>query len=707
MSLRDDVLRLLAEDGPVARRLAGFAPRPAQLEMAAATADALEDGDGRLVVEAGTGTGKSLAYLASAVLYEGPVAVATGTKALQDQLIERDLPLVIEAVQEMTGKERRAALMKGRANYLCVLRYDRFAKQPRFLFREDAGAWPALEKWAQVTETGDRAELDTLPDGWSTWSELDSGADTCLGGKCPDWERCWVVKMRRRAQDADIVVANHHLLCADARVRLEGMPESSQTPGEDPGRGSYGQVLPDVDALIVDEAHSLPDVASEYFGVQLASSRIERLVRDTKGLAERLPAEKRLPLLGSMERAQEALASVFDAVAPLAEAGERTRLDDPPADARDLARLAADSFGELTQRLDGVTDDAEAELSADGAFARALVRRADQIVQEAEFLLTAAPSDPRFVSFVEPRRRGLALCATPIDVADALAQTLFADARPLVLTSATLAVEGSCDGFVARSGIAGLPPAAGDDDLDDDNDDNDPIEVEQLVLPSPFDHEQRAALYAPADFPSPDAPDYAARFCDEVRWLCELTGAGALLLFTSYRALERAYETLHDELAAEGPVLRQGEAPRGRLLDQMREQDGERGAVLFATLSFWEGVDVPGRALRLVVIDRLPFRSPGDPVFQARGELVKERGGHPFMDLSLPEAALTLKQGAGRLLRTTEDAGIVAVLDGRLRKKRYGRTFLQTLPPMTRIGSRKALGSFWERFCAPALGLDA
>jgi len=693
--LEEAVLAFLADDGPVARRMGGFSPRSQQLEMARAAARALASKDGRLVVEAGTGTGKSLAYLAAAVLSELTVIVSTGTKALQDQLIHKDLPLILDAAEEVLGVPKRAALMKGRSNYLCLLRYERFQAQPRFLFKEDGQTWPQLEAWADTTETGDRAEIEGLPDAYSPWSDFDAGAETCVGQKCAQYDRCWVTRMRRRAQEADIIVANHHLLCADARVRLEGMPaggEAAADGGEEGASSSHGAVLPEADALIVDEAHALPDVATDYFGVQLMSSRTERLISDVKTFGDRFDATKRLPLHGAAERAQEALAQVFDACAPMAEGGERTRLHAPPEGAIESAQAARECFGLLTQRLDGtVDDDEEAELSLTAADARALVRRSDQLCAELDFLLGGALTDPRFVAFVEPRRRGVAVCATPIDVASALAQTLFKDARPLVLTSATLAVEGETAAFRERTGV-----------LDDGR------PLESLVLPSPFDHARRAALFAPADMPAATEPTFFDRFCNEVRFLTELTAGGALLLFTSHRVLERAYETLAPELLAQGHVvLRQGEAPRAQLLDTMRAEDGDRGAVLFATLSFWEGVDIPGRALRLVVMDRLPFRSPADPVQQARGELAKTRGRHPFMDLAVPEAALALKQGAGRLLRTVDDAGIVAVLDGRLRGKRYGKVFLRTLPAMTRVGSHKPLGAFWSRFCAPALGLPA
>lgn len=698
MGLPEDVERFLDEGGPLARLLPGYAPRAAQIDMAMEVARALEEG-GHLVVEAGTGTGKSLAYLAAALLSHKQVIVATGTKALQDQLMEKDLPVVLEALLEHTGKKKRAALVKGRQNYLCKVRYERFAAEPRFLFYEDKGAYPALEAWAQVTTTGDRAEIDGFPDHWPTWQDLDAGSETCVGQRCARYQDCFVTEMRRRAAEADLIVVNHHLLCADQRIRLEGMPAPSEEVDEAKG-ASFAAVLPDAHAVIVDEAHALPDVASDYFGVTLSTARLERLTRDLRHYAETLsgPGE-RLSLLGASEAAERALNALFEELGPLA-TKDRVRLDkgSSPKGIDVGTKVAREALGSLSQRLDslaGDDDDVEEAMSYRVAVGKTLRRRTEQIWEELEFLLGKAREDPSFVAYVEPKKRGLALGAVPIDVAGALSQTLFSGERPVILTSATLAVAGSTLRFEERVGLR--PPV-------EDEEDAPPSPAH--VLLSPFDHEKQAALYAPQGMPEPDAEGFFERFAEEARFLIELSRGGALLLFTSYRALERAWEELAPFCESLGLVaLKQGEAPKARLLEALRERSGEEGAVLFATQSFWEGVDVPGRALRLVVIDRLPFRAPTDPVQQARAELHRRRGRDPFEEISLPEAALLLKQGAGRLLRTHEDAGVVAVLDGRLRRRRYGRIFLETLPPMTRIGSRRALTSFWRRFVAPVLGL--
>lgn len=698
MGLVDEVERFLDEGGPIARLLPGYAPRPAQIDMAVEVARALEEGS-HLVVEAGTGTGKSLAYLAAALLSNKQVIVATGTKALQDQLMEKDLPVVLEALFEHNGRKRRAALVKGRQNYLCKVRYERFAAEPRFVFYEDKGAYPALEAWAKVTTTGDRAEIDGFPDAWATWQDLDAGSETCVGQRCPRYQDCFVTEMRRRAAEADLIVVNHHLLCADQRIRLEGLPAPSEE-GPDERGAAFASVLPDAHAVIVDEAHALPDVASDYFGVSLSTARLERLTRDLRHYADTLtgPGE-RLSLLGASEAAERALTALFEELGPLA-TKERVRLDKgrSPKGLDVSTKVAREALGSLAQRLDslvGDDDDPEKAMSYRVAEGKTLRRRTDQVWEELEFLLGKAREDPSFVAYVEPMKRGLALGAVPIDVAGALSQTLFAGKRPVILTSATLAVAGSTLRFEERVGLR--PPVENEEDA--------PPSPAHVLL-SPFDHEKQAALYAPQGMPEPDHESYFERFCDETRFLVELSRGGALLLFTSYRALERAWDELRPFCESLGLVaLKQGEAPKARLLEALRERSDDDGAVLFATQSFWEGVDVPGRALRLVIIDRLPFRAPTDPVQQARAELYRRRGRDPFEEISLPEAALLLKQGAGRLLRTHEDAGVVAILDGRLRGRRYGRLFLETLPPMTRVGSRRALTSFWRRFVAPVLGL--
>lgn len=717
MNVEDDIIRFLGASGPIAQRMPGYVPRRAQIDMALEVARTLVTHRGRAVIEAGTGTGKSLAYLTAALFSDQQVVIATGTKALQDQLIEKDIPLVLQALLDMTGVEKTAALMKGRNNYLCLARYQRFLAEPRFAFADEATAWPALRTWADVTTSGDRAELSTLPDGWVTWHDLDASSETCIGQKCAQFSECFVTRMRRAAEAADLIVVNHHLLCADQRVRLEGMPAPGEAvlEGEDE-RGGFAQVIPAADAIIIDEAHSLPDVATDYFGVSLATPRVERLLRDLKKAADGLPTAKRLALLGGGQRVQAAFEHVFEALEGSLASGDRVRLrrelEARLAPARDLALETTDELSTQLEALAQAPEDGKLSTVAQGEL-EGLSRRASQIAEELAFVLGPALSDPRFVAFVEGKKRGLALGAAPIDVADALAKTLLGTARAVVMTSATLAVGHRTDAFEEKVGLPARSRAlrapadeAAEDAAAEETAMAAPSSsaVRSVVYPSPFDHARRAALYAPAGMPEPDHPGFWPRFDEELRFLWRLTGGGALVLFTSHRAMESTYERMKKLAEDEGFLLiKQGDSPKAKLLDTLRAHDGARGALLFATQSFWEGVDVQGRALRLVVIDRLPFRMPTDPVQVARQELVRARGGNPFFDLSLPEAAISLKQGVGRLLRSHTDAGIVALLDGRLRSRSYGKTLLGALPPMTRVGSQKALSSFWERFVQPAL----
>jgi len=723
-----EIEAVFAAEGPLAKLLPGYQPRRQQIDMALQVARILHTRRGRLVVEAGTGTGKSFAYLVPALLSEGRVVVATGTRALQDQLVDKDAPIALAAVAALRGERKLTQTimrMKGRTNYLCKLRFERFTRQGTFGaagFSDDVLV--QITRFAQQTKTGDRAELTQLPDHLPIWAEFDADKDHCLFQQCPVYESCHVVEMRRQAQVASVVVVNHHLLCADQRIRLD-------SGGFDDG-GDRGGVLPTFDALIVDEAHSLADVATDYFGMDTGTEVLARLVGDVRRSADACSGDDRASLMDGADDVDTTATHLFLAIGGgvvRAGKGRAERiLFKPSAEVIELSAACHEALKHLSIALDvaanrplgDIDDPVDAEEAMHTALLASLMRRSERTRAELSFLTGAAAGDPRYVLFVDVGGRHTNITAAPIDVASPLSGTLFAGDAPVILTSATLAVGTDVQPFLFQVGLAvdDAPAAAdGDNEVgasssdegdsgDEDEEDGAGADVLDVgIYPSPFAHKERAALYAPADMPEPNDSGYVKKFDDEVVFLVALARGGALLLFTSHRAMEEAFVRLapaFQELQV--PMLKQGERPKGVLLDELRSHGR---AALFATSSFWEGVDVRGAALRLVIIDRLPFRVPSDPLVRARGEHARSRGKDPFHDVALQEAALALKQGAGRLLRTVDDAGVVAVLDGRLRKRSYGSVFLNALPPMTRVGSRKGLAQFWLRFVEPMLGLPA
>ncbi len=697
---------VFAQDGPLARLLPGYAPRRAQIDMALQVASILSTARGRLVVEAGTGTGKSLAYLVPALLSEGRVVVATGTRALQDQLVDKDAPLAVAAVMSLRGEDKPTQTvmrMKGRNNYLCKLRWDRFDRQQSFGFSDDVLV--QIGRFAKETKTGDKAELKGLPDSFALWADIDANKDHCLGQACPVYNDCYVVEMRRQAEKASVVVVNHHLLCADQRLRLD-------SAGFDDG--DFARVLPTTDALIVDEAHALADVATDYFGLATGSEVIARLTGDVRRHADACLGDDRAALLDRIVDVDAAAAALFASIGGVQRQRTERALYRPSIDNTNLAASAGESLASLSSTLDaarGRLIDDSADVVMQKAGLDALYRRSERTRAELSYLTGPAASDDRFVLFVDHSARGTHITAAPIDVSSPLSGTLFAGTTPVILTSATLAVGDDVAPFLFTVGLAGRPaadrsdePKPGTEDAAEDAGAGAGETLVSAIFPSPFDHRQRAALYCPVDMVEPNDPRYLKCFDDEMIFLLALAKGGALVLFTSHRAMDEAHQRLRPALAELGiPLLKQGERPKAVLLDELRTQGN---SALFATASFWEGVDVRGAALRLVIIDRLPFRVPSDPLVRARGEHARSLGKDPFKDVAVQEAALALKQGAGRLLRTVDDAGVVAVLDGRLRRRSYGKIFLDALPPMTRVGARKALAQFWIRFVEPALGIS-
>lgn len=616
-------MSFFGRDGLLAGILPGYERRPAQQQLSAAVARVLHDG-GLLLAEAGTGTGKTLAYLLPAVELGRRVVVSTGTKNLQEQLVAKDLPLLARAL----GRPLDVAVMKGRGNYLCTLRLRSFEQAGQVQRLEEAELFQAVRDWAPRTETGDRAEVHDLPDSTEFWREISAASENCIGQACSDFDTCWVTRMRRRAAEADIVVVNHHLLCADLSVRAAS---------------DFGEVIPAYDTLVLDEAHLLEDVATQYFGVQVSSHRVEDLCQDVERelkTQKRDARELRVELQSLRHRGEW----VFKLLQR--EAGRRLLPGGLPA------RVSEESAS-LLARLEGLRT-AIMAIPERPELLTGLAGRAQLLKEDLAFLLRA--DDERHVFFVEARGRGVHVRATPIDVSARLREALFERVRAAVLTSATLAVDGGFDYVQARLGLVGLV-------------------TEELLLPSPFDYASQAVLYVPRDMPEPQAPEFVERAAEEVIRLLERSRGRAFVLCTSHANMHALAERVAGQVP--WPLLVQGEAPKAALLEQFKLTPG---AVLLATSSFWQGVDVVGRQLSCVIVDKLPFASPGDPVVSARIERLRAAGGNPFREYQVPVAILALKQGLGRLIRSAADRGILAVLDSRLMRKHYGRRFLDSLP---------------------------
>jgi ATP-dependent DNA helicase DinG len=624
------------EGGLLSRALPGYEDRPSQRALSEAVERTLRRG-GLLLAEAGTGTGKTLAYLLPAVELGRRVVVSTGTKNLQEQLVGKDIPILARAI----GRELNVAVMKGRGNYLCLQRFRTFGQAGSFRRFEEIPLFRAVEAWAPETGTGDRGEIADLPDGADFWREISAASENCIGQSCPDFDPCWVTRMRQRALEADLVVVNHHLLCADLAVK----------------DGRYGQVIPPYDTLILDEAHLIEDVATQYFGVQVSSHRADELARDVERelKAARLDArEVRAEVEGLKNRAERFFRL-------LGQGHGRTLRPDW------MTSRVAEEAGALLKRLEGVRTALLAVPDRPEPLV-ALAGRAQALGAELLFVLGAA--DDSHVYFVEARGRGVFLKAIPIDVSERLQEQLFGSVRAAVLTSATLAVDGRFDYLKARLGI-------------DD--------AEELVLASPYAFDRQAVLYVPPRMPEPRSPAFVDRAAEEVIQLLELSRGRAFVLFTSYANMNAVAERVAGRL--DFPILIQGEAPKAVLLETFKTTPG---AVLFATASFWQGVDVAGEQLSCVIIDKLPFASPGDPVVAARIDRLRNRGENPFADYQVPVAILTLKQGLGRLIRSAADRGILAVLDSRIVEKGYGRRFLESLPPARRVHDLREVGRFLD-----------
>jgi ATP-dependent DNA helicase DinG len=642
---------VFADAGSLAQALPSFESRPAQRKMAEAVASTLQNG-GVLLVEAGTGTGKTLAYLAPAILSSQRVLVSTGTKNLQEQIYFKDLSVLREAL----GVPFTATYMKGRGNYLCLHRFETFrenAGNTRQLFGESAEQvfLPVIEEWSKQTETGDRAEIADLPEDLPFWNEIAATSENCIGTECPRYHECFVTRMRSRAAESNLVIVNHHLLCADAAVR----------------QSAYGEVIPECSYAIVDEAHQLEDVATQYFGVSVSSYRFDGLCGDGERLIATGVAGERGPELRDAidrvrDRAHDFFRNVANNLPARSQHGSDNRVRvtaktlEPFYEEAALVMGALDALESTAALIKPPLPDPNKPQESTRTDLASLASRAGELRDELRFILRANERD--YVYFLETRGRGIFLRAAPIDVSNILRDVLFDRMKATVLTSATLTVEGTFDYIRSRLGLEKSGA------------------TQFVKLPSEFDYRRQAVLYLPRRMPDPRSADFTAAAAREIIRILEASRGRAFVLFTSYAAM-RAIQSIA-EVELEYPILVQGSAPRSALLEEFRKTPN---AVLLATSSFWQGVDVMGEALSCVIIDKLPFASPGDPITAARIEAIADRGGQPFGEYQVPLAILTLLQGLGRLIRHRDDRGVLAVLDPRLQTMGYGRRFLASLPP--------------------------
>jgi ATP-dependent DNA helicase DinG len=657
--------QFFAPGGVLSRTHPAYEFRRGQLQMAEAVEQAL--GEKRhLIVEAGTGTGKTLAYLVPAIRSGKRIIISTGTKNLQEQLFYKDVPFLELALYggNDTGHRLSVCYMKGRNNYLCRKKLYDLTDQPVLSGLEEIEQYQAIAAWEKTTSTGDRAELAELPEASMLWPKLDARADACIGQKCSQFERCFITEMRRKAMESDIVIVNHHLFFADLAIKLqaEGAPDAG--------------ILPEAAAVIFDEAHELEDVAGNYFGISVSNLRVEELARDVEQSLQHnhMTSSSLSGALGSLRERSQFFFSLLPAgEGRFAFESRREFLEENGDEFLALNQ----SLTRLAGELDGLAQKPEEIFN--------FVRRAQEIQVQLGFALES--EDRNTVFWIERRggkfaqrgvegqrgrptgRQNVFLQATPIDVGPILRECLWSKLESAVLTSATLAVGGGFEYIRQRLGME---------------------HARESVLPSHFDYESQALLYVPPDMPDPRTPQFVPKAAERIRKLLEITRGRAFVLFTSYSQMNEIYQRLLGEL--EFPMLKQGDAPKSALLEEFRLTPN---AVLFATSSFWQGVDVQGEQLSCVIIDRLPFAVPSDPVVAARVKAIDADGGHAFFQYQVPAAVITLKQGFGRLIRSLHDRGLLVLLDNRILKKQYGRVFVESLPNYKKTTEMRVVEGFF------------
>ena len=619
----------------------GYEHRPTQLEMAELVEAAFQE-KRPLIVEAGTGTGKTLAYLIPAIRSGRRVVISTATKSLQEQLFEKDIPFL----QKYFAPKLKVAVMKGRGNFLCREKVYRMANQPALKGLDELDWFAQIRDWEKVTATGDRAELNFLPDDSDLWARLDARRDACTGSKCPEFNRCFLTAMHQRAAEADLIIVNHHLFFADLALKQD----------------DFGSVLPEYGAVVFDEAHEIEDVASDFFGRQISNYRFEELARDAE-VAARVTKAGGATLQKKITRMRERARSFFEAFP--------SREGRFPFDKTQRAGFLEQNM-EAYDALVNALKSLEAEIASLPSKPEELLniaRRAMELRGELKFLFES--SEGNYVYWFERRNKGVFVAATPIDVSALLRERLFGPFETIILTSATLAVEGSFNFLKQRLGIN---------------------VASERVLPSEFDFAEQALFYIPATLPDVRDAAFPERAAQEIVRLLEISRGRAFCLFTSYSQMNDLYERVRTRVRF--PLLIQGSAPRTALLEKFRATEG---AVLFATSSFWQGVDVRGEQLSCVIVDRLPFAVPSDPIVAARVKALQEDGRNPFAEYQVPEAVLALKQGFGRLIRSRTDRGVLAILDNRIQRMQYGKIFMESLPAYATTRDIAAVERFMQK----------
>jgi ATP-dependent DNA helicase DinG len=637
MPLKDPLDKILGSGSPLARLIENFEFRPSQMQMAGLIRRALHE-KSKVIIEAGTGTGKTFGYLAPLVLSGKKTVLSTGTKNLQEQIIFKDIPLLGKAL----GKDVDAMMMKGRKNYLCLYRYHQYFSGPRIGEQESKRK---MDRWRANTTFGDFAELAWMREDDPLRDAVSSSSEQCLGAECLHWGDCFLNNLRQNALQAQIVIVNHHLFFADLMVK----------------KGGFGEIIPRFQVAVFDEAHTLEEIATTYFGKSLSTNQLLELAADVERELDHLRGGKRKEIQKRLEMIRSGSQRLWGL---FHEGEDRGRLANET-----MKALEGGACHEIRGALGFIHEKSGFEESAT-ASRQALAERAGDLRDKLDGILTTR--DPGWLRWYEKRKKTLVIHASPLDISQSMKESLYEKVKTLVFTSATLSTAGNFDYFRSRLGLE--------------------EEVLQGIYPSHFDFKEQALLYVPGDLPLPQGALFAERLGQRIEKILQITSGRALVLFTSYNNLNAVYDLLKGRIPF--TLFKQGEAPRNMLLEAFKE---DTHSVLLATGSFWQGVDVPGEALSCLIVDKLPFDSPGDPLVAARIDLVRGRGGNPFMEYQLPAAIIALKQGLGRLIRKGSDRGVLSVLDVRMIRSRYGRFFFQSLPEIPLTQDLEDLHRFFER----------